>query len=151
MSTDIYGFIETRHPHAGEDWHEGEAWTVCMPLYPLYDDQDYESFGCLFGVRNQRGWPPVAAGRGLPADASEMVRADYENSALIDAAVHGCTWISWAELRDLDMTVAAPEHGPLTRLDVLGPGTEWEYVFGVMRALARRFGADGVRLVVWFD
>jgi hypothetical protein len=39
----------------------------------------------------------------------------------------------------------------LTRNDVLGPGTGWEHVFAVMRTLARRFGDDGVRLVVWFD
>ncbi|UBU15826.1 hypothetical protein [Nonomuraea gerenzanensis] len=178
-----------------------------MPLYPLYDDQDYDAFGCLFGVRNRLGWTPVAAGRGLPADASEQVRADHERLAHLDGAVRGCTWVSWAELRDLDMTVrpaargvlrirpdrdssihqhriddqwpeevvrsygvppmgdspvgapagrwrapgATLEYGPLTRLDVLGPGTGWEHVFEVMRALARRFGPDGVRLVVWFD
>ncbi|MEV0822869.1 hypothetical protein [Nonomuraea rubra] len=63
MSTDIYGFIETRHPHADEGWHEGEAWTVCMPLHPLYDDQDYESFGCLVGVRNRRGRPWITGRR----------------------------------------------------------------------------------------
>lgn len=40
---------------------------------------------------------------------------------------------------------------PLTRAAVLGPGTGWEHVFAVMRALAGRFGADGVRLVVYFD
>ncbi|MFG1805297.1 hypothetical protein [Streptomyces sp. NPDC049040] len=34
---------------------------------------------------------------------------------------------------------------------VLGAGTHWPYVFNVMRALADRFGADGVRLVVAFD
>ncbi|MEV4242581.1 hypothetical protein AB0J63_04135 [Streptosporangium canum] len=207
MGTDIYGFIETRHPRADEDWHEGDTWTLSIPLYPLYDDRDYESFGCLFGVRNWLGWPPIAAGRGLPADVSEPVRTGYANSARIDAAIHGCTWVSWAELRDLDMTgrpaargvlqiqsgqdssirryriddqwpdelvklyrmppvgtspVEAPagrweasgatlEYGPLTRLDVLGPGTGWEHIFGVMQALARRFGPDGVRLVVWFD
>ncbi|WP_449065643.1 hypothetical protein, partial [Planomonospora algeriensis] len=136
--------------------------------------------------------------------------ADYEDSVRVDAAVHGCTWLSWAELRDLDMSarpaargmlqvhsgpdslshmihsyriddrwpgevveqygipplgdspVGAPagrweaagatfEYGPVTRLHVLGSGTGWEYVFDVMRALAQRFGDDGVRLVVWFD
>ncbi|OPG11922.1 hypothetical protein [Microbispora sp. GKU 823] len=204
MGTDIYGFIEARHPCADEEW---DAWAVSMPLYPLYDGHDYESYGCLFGVRNRLGWTPVAAGRGLPADASEPVRSRYEEYVRIDAAIHGCTWVSWAELRDLDMTVrpaargvldvqsvhgwsisryrvddqwpddvveeygippwgASPveapmgrwevsgvtlEYRPMTRLDVLGPGTGWEHVFGVMQALARRFGLEGVRLVVWFD
>ncbi|GII54080.1 hypothetical protein Pth03_24690 [Planotetraspora thailandica] len=205
MGTDIYGVIEARHPLADEDWYEWEPWSVSMPLYPLYDGSDLDTFGCLFGVRNRLGWPPVAAGRGLPADVSEAVRTDYENDARIDAAIHGCTWVSWAELRELDMTVrpaargtlqvqrgglihqyrideqwpdevveqygtpplgASPvdapalrweaagatlEYVPVTRHDVLGPGTGWEHVFEVMRALAQRFGPDGVRLVVWFD
>ncbi|MFF3668813.1 hypothetical protein [Microtetraspora malaysiensis] len=205
MGTDIYGIIEARHPSAGEDWYEGEPWPVSMPLYPLYDGRDYAAFGCLFGVRNWLSWTPVAAGRGLPADVSEPIRADYANE--LDAALQGCTWVSWAELRELDMAVrpaargmlqirpgqnsgvyqyriddqwpdevveqygipplgASPvealagrwevagatlEYGPVTRLDVLGPGTGWEHVFEVMRALAHRFGPDGVRLVVWFD
>ncbi|MFE4418444.1 hypothetical protein [Streptomyces sp. NPDC056817] len=34
---------------------------------------------------------------------------------------------------------------------VLGPGTHWPHVFAVMKALAGRFGDDGVRLVVAFD
>ncbi|KAB8184590.1 MULTISPECIES: hypothetical protein [Microbispora] len=207
MGTDIYGFIEMRHPHADEDWYEGDAWSVSLPLYPLYGVNDYASLGCLFGIRNRLDWAPVAAGRGLPADVSGPVRTHYENCARLDAAIHGSTWVSWAELRDLDMTVrpaargvldvhseggysitryriddrwpdevverygmpplgtspvGAPagrweisgqtlEYGPVTRLDVLGPGTGWEHVFAVMRALAQRFGPEGVRLVVWFD
>ncbi len=210
VPTDIYGFIEVRHPSADEDWYEGEPWLTSMSLYPLYTDSDYAAFGCLFGVRDWLGWTPVSAGHGLPADVSEQVRADYEGCARSDAAVHGCTWVSWSQLRDLDMsarpaargmlavrsgptsmphtirryriddrwpdevveqygipplgvspTVASAgrwqvagatlEYGPVTRLHVLGPGTGWEHVFSVMRALAERFGDDGVRLVVWFD
>ena len=40
---------------------------------------------------------------------------------------------------------------PLTVGAVLGPETHWPHVFAVMKALAGRFGADGVRLVVAFD
>ena len=206
MPTDIYGFFEVRHPHADEDWYGRESWLCMMPLSPLYDGGDYTAFGCLFGVRNWLGWEPVAAGRGLPAEVSSPVRADYDAAVRMDAAIHGATWVSWAELRDLDMSVlpaacgvlrvheapglirqfrvvdkwpaevvgkygvppvgtspaeASPgrweeagvtfEYGPMTRQDVLGPGTGWEHVFAVMHALAQRFGDDGVRLVVWFD
>ncbi|NRQ34637.1 hypothetical protein HII36_22770 [Nonomuraea sp. NN258] len=144
MGTDIYGYLEARHPSADEDWFEWDAWSgACIPLYPLYDGRDYDAFTCLFGVRDRLGRPSVAAGRGLPADASQPVRADYESTARLDPAVHGCTWISWTELRDLDL--GRPEY------QSLGPGTGWEHVFAVMRALAGRFGPDGVRLVVWFD
>ncbi|MFE1314589.1 hypothetical protein [Streptomyces sp. NPDC058755] len=40
---------------------------------------------------------------------------------------------------------------PLTLGAVLGPETHWPHVFAVMKALAGRFGDDGVRLVVAFD
>jgi hypothetical protein len=40
---------------------------------------------------------------------------------------------------------------PLTAGAVLGPETHWQHVFAVMKALADRFGDDGVRLVVAFD
>ncbi len=40
---------------------------------------------------------------------------------------------------------------PLTAGAVLGPGTQWPHVFAVMKALAGRFGDDGVRLVAAFD
>lgn len=55
--------------------------------------------------------------------------------------MHGATWVSCAELDRAD----------LTGIDALGPGSEWEHVFAVLRALAGRFGGDGVRLVVYFD
>lgn len=40
---------------------------------------------------------------------------------------------------------------PLTVGAVLGSETHWPHVFAVMKALAGRFGDDGVRLVVAFD
>ncbi|MCZ7427727.1 hypothetical protein O7607_18475 [Micromonospora sp. WMMA1949] len=113
MPTDIYGFFEVRHPHADADWHGRESWLCMMPLSPLYDDGDYTAFGCLFGVRNWLGWEPVAAGRGLPAEVSSPVRADYDEAVRMDAAIHGATWVSWAELRDLDMSVPPAACGVL--------------------------------------
>ncbi|MGC0317068.1 hypothetical protein [Kitasatospora acidiphila] len=38
-----------------------------------------------------------------------------------------------------------------TAADAVGPGTGWEHVFAVMRALSARFGEHGVRLVAYFD
>jgi hypothetical protein len=215
VGTDIYGAIEVRDLRGGAALgdligatsHRESPWVHGMDLYPLYPGGDYSPLGCLFGIRNWNGWEPVAEGRGLPADVSEAVRKDYEHSAEIDAAIGDSTWVSWPELRDLDMTVTplargvlevnangsssyhcyrvedqwpaivVAEYGPppvgespvdatygswqhgtttftykrMTRNDVLGPGSGWEHVFAVMRALAHRFGEDGVRLVVWFD
>lgn len=202
MSTDIFGFIEVRDPVWDQDWFEWEPWSVACPLYPLLADSDYDAFACLFGIRNCAAWRPVAAARGLPVDASAQVREDFAKFA---HEVDGATWVTWSELRDLDMMVGpddAPgrliltERGlqtswrmrdrwpaeiverfgklpwgfvpgetfgvievddavlaykPLTRAEVLGPGSGWEHVFAVMGALAGRFGGDGVRLVVYFD
>jgi len=84
-----------------------------MDLYPLYRGGNYQPLGCLLGIRNWNGWEPVAHGRGLPADVSEVVREDDEHAAEIDRAIGGSTWISWPELRDLDMTVTASARGVL--------------------------------------
>ncbi|MGW3564496.1 hypothetical protein ACWDSL_11480 [Streptomyces sp. NPDC000941] len=39
----------------------------------------------------------------------------------------------------------------VTRGQAIGPGSGWEHVFAVMKALAGRFGLRGVRLVAYFD
>ncbi|XVU27379.1 hypothetical protein ACQPZJ_10170 [Actinoplanes sp. CA-054009] len=198
VGTDIHGAIEVRHVIAEDQ----ASWMHCMELYPLYQGFDDAALACLFGIRNAGGWDPVAAARGLPPDVSATVARDYHDAAEMDAAIGGSTWISWPELRDLDMTVTPSargilevretgfssylyywiddqwpadlitEYGPppmgasygswrlgtitftykkVTRNDVIGPGTGWEHVFAVMRALAQRFGDEGVRLVAWFD
>jgi hypothetical protein len=206
VSTDMYGAIEVYRLAPHDDPADVEPWMRAMDLYPLYRSNDYLAFGCLFGVRNWPGWEPVAARRGLPGDVSGSVCAEFEADARIDDAMGEQTWVSWAELKALDMTVTprcrgvlqtspagggcwyqrvddewpadivaeygvpplglnpaeAPygswhvggvrlEYRALTRLDAVGPGTGWEHVFAVMKALAGRFGDDGVRIVAWFD
>lgn len=207
VSTDIHGGIEFRHPGVGTDCYDGEPWVAAMDLWPLYDETDYAAFGCLFGVRNYAGFQPLAPDRGLPSDLSSGMRAELGPWAE-SGALHGASWVSWAELAAIDL-MAAPDqfigrltwrtkttpstgyrqlvsdpwpsevlstvgepprdtrdatsrvewttgeltcmYEPLTMGAVLGPETHWPHVFAVMRALAGRFGDDGVRLVVAFD
>jgi hypothetical protein len=101
VGTDIYGGIEFRHPLAGTEFYDGEPWIAAMDLWPLYDEIDYAAFGCLFGVRNDAGFRPLAAGRGLPPDLSGGLR---EHLAEPVAAGHmnGASWVGWAELSALD-------------------------------------------------
>ncbi|WP_285739612.1 hypothetical protein [Kitasatospora phosalacinea] len=107
MSTDMYGCIEVRDPNADDDWFEWEPWQRCMDLYPLYGGgRDYDAFALLFGVRNHQGWEPLAGHRGLPADVSAAMRADFEEAARLDAATHSPTWVSWAELARIDLTAS---------------------------------------------
>lgn len=108
MGTDIYGGIKYRHPAAGSDWYEGDAWLTAISLWPLYDQTDYAAFACLFGVRNYAGFTPLAAGRGLPAGLSAGLRAELERP--VAAGDMECaSWVSWAELAALDSSVT-PEH-----------------------------------------
>lgn len=51
----------------------------------------------------------------------------------------------------MDPPDATLESGPLTPPSVLGPGNGRDHAFGVMKALEQRFGATGVRLMVWFE
>ncbi|MEU9478554.1 hypothetical protein [Streptomyces sp. NPDC048191] len=207
MSTDIHGGIEFRHPGVGTDYYDGEPWVAAMDLWPLYDQTDYEAFGCLFGVRNYAGFQPLAPDRGLPVDLSSGMRSQL--GTWVEAGgLHSASWVSWEEIASMDLatvpdqfigqltwrtkslpstlhqqlvsaswppeTLAAvgvpPEnllgatepvdwttdevrctYEPLTVGAVLGPETHWPHVFAVMKALAGRFGEDGVRLVVAFD
>ncbi|MGW1725863.1 hypothetical protein ACWCQK_23355 [Streptomyces sp. NPDC002306] len=108
MSTDIHGGIEFRHPGVGTDFDDGEPWTAAMDLWPLYAEIDHAAFGCLFGVRNHAGFPPLAPGRGLPADLSSGMRSQL--APWVEAGdLHSPSWVSWAEVASLDPT-AAPDH-----------------------------------------
>jgi hypothetical protein len=105
-----------------------------MDLWPLYDQTDYAAFGCLFGVRNYAGFQPLAPDRGLPAVGV--------SPANLRSATERVEWTT-------DEVMCTYE--PMTVGAVLGPETHWPHVFAVMKALAGRFGDDGVRLVVAFD
>lgn len=62
--------------------------------------RDYAAFACLFGVRNVSGhWRPVAADRGLPADASEAARTEHSSRG---EAAFGATWLGWDEVLAID-------------------------------------------------
>ncbi|WP_143065890.1 hypothetical protein [Streptomyces sp. CC53] len=209
LGTDVYRWIEVRDPGGDEQGCAPTPWQRAVDLYPLHAGRDYAAFACLFGVRNDAGWEPLAPARGLPPDVSAEGAQTFAGLRHMDPAVHGATWLTWAERARADMDAApagsrgvllltdgrapatverhwvrevwprsvvhrlgafpvltSPAETPygawtvgsttltfrrFTRRDAVGPGTEWEHVWAVMRALAGRFGGDGVRLVVFFD
>jgi hypothetical protein len=150
MSTDVSGMIECR-PGArlwdGDD--EDALWMTAIDLFLLNTGNAYDALSCLFGVRNSFGFRPLAEGRGLPEDTSDGVRAAFSAYGG-PKAVHGTTWITWAELvaADWDETDNSGAH---SRRAVAGDTTHWGPVWEVMRTLGGLHGGGNVRLVVWFD
>ncbi len=102
MGTDIHGWVEVYSPFI-------EIWSGVINLGSLVSDRNYELFSWLFGVRRRPDihvrWElaPIAAERGLPADASVEARADYEaDIAAYPNECHGCTWITWSEIQSIN-------------------------------------------------
>jgi hypothetical protein len=110
MGTDISGFIECRAWKAPGN-SERAVWRAAIDLFVLNITRNYDAFGCLFGIRNFANFRPLAEGRGLPADASDVVRAELDGLSQWPEQAFGTTWISWAELAsvDWDERAAAPD------------------------------------------
>jgi hypothetical protein len=119
VGTDIYGVIEVRRRSGLPEEH---GWHPAIDLDLLYTGRDYDSFACLFGVRNFAGFRPVAAGRGLPADAAEKTRRsfdDFEDDGLWP------TWIGWDEIRRIDWDEPAERTDSRLHRYERGAGGEW--------------------------
>lgn len=99
------GFLEYWASQDGQD----AVWCGAHDLDSLNDVRNYDAFGCLFGVRNYANFRPLAAGRGLPLDASAALRAQFTQLTewYPEDGVHGATWITWAEVKSVDWDEAA--------------------------------------------
>ncbi|MFI0242962.1 hypothetical protein [Streptomyces sp. NPDC016845] len=149
MATEIDGVIECR-PGA-RLWGAGDedsVWHAAMELWLLNIGNAYDALACLFGMRNTYGFQPLAAERGLPADASETVAGQHAAGGL--DAVYGTTWITWAELLAADWQTTDLS-GKRSREQAAGDATHWAPAWSVMRTLSDLHGASNVRLIVWFS
>jgi len=88
MGCDIHSYAEQQ---------ENERW-VCLDV-EAFEDRWYGFFGWLANVRNYSAMTPIAAGRGIPDDASEKVAEHYASWG-VDA--HSESWVSLAELLAID-------------------------------------------------
>lgn len=102
MGTDIHGAIECR---PGLGLRAPHARVYALDLELACTTRNYDAFGCLFGVMNFAGFDPVAAGRGLPADAAAHTR---DKAAGMLPPFFGMTWIGWDEIEALEWDHAAP-------------------------------------------
>ncbi len=98
MGVDIRGFVECR---AWPDVWDSR-WQAAIDLCLLYSARNYDAFGCLFGVQNYANFRPIAPDRGLPAEVSDSVRAQFERQSQLPDQTFGSTWITWAEVQAID-------------------------------------------------
>ena len=158
MGCDIHGRVEILYSFSLDEWFS-------VIDAGLLLDRNYDAFGLLFGVRNRNGFPPIAANRGLPEDASEEVKRDGTPGADADEdswiLYHSASWLTLEEIQAVDWDEAILEAE--TEMDEAGAntvksrtrrsllGASFEMVFELMEVLGKNLGPASVRLVVWFD
>lgn len=143
MGTDIIGWVEVQTP-------ELALWFAIVQIRWLVD-RNYALFGCLFGYTEECEVDPLAPHRGIPDSISRDVRR------ALDRVTPGATWVTWSELAgvvspdEADAPVGQTNNTSLRQAISESITSGWITLFQFMRILAERFGADHVRLVVWFD
>jgi hypothetical protein len=137
MGIDTSGWVE------GWDSYN-ERWFPIVKIHELVGRRPeirISLFGSYnFGVLNEDDEPPpVAAGRGLPPDASRDVVIDSEIEES-HSSNFSHTRILWSEIAQTTWGQAEGER--------LWNG--WQALFDIMARLAQDYGAEHVRLVAWF-
>jgi hypothetical protein len=99
MGTDILGWVELR---------KDQRWMRAVDIRPFVV-RDSDAFGCLFGVNNRTSFSPIAERRGLPADASRLVREVWDKVSK-DPVVHASSWVSLEEIERIDWDEESPAH-----------------------------------------
>jgi hypothetical protein len=90
MSTSIRGWIEIYLPTISE-------WAAITDI-SLLVEQSYNAYGCLFGVRNHSDFVPIAAERGVPSDASDVVKKETANLEYYNSQ----SWIRYSEIEAIN-------------------------------------------------
>lgn len=118
-------FTEVRDTHNGkkvwrncdnfrlnEYYEEGnEDGETKYKVQPIYHDRDYELFSVLAGVRKYNDKNvPISLPRGLPRDASDVVKAESMNWG-VDG--HSHSYLSYAEIEDYKKDVGQVVHSGL--------------------------------------
>lgn len=164
MSTYIYGSVEVKQGNSGiSDW---------VTIMDIDISSDYNLFACLFGIRNYANFKPLFPSRGYPPDCSDTIIKEYggeEFSSLDDFLTrcydslhgyalgfsYGLTWCSYKELQDIDLDEKSEKTcirtgKYITRREALD-NFEFQELIQKMSDLAKRYGEEGVRMVVYFD
>lgn len=152
MGCDIHIYAEKKY---GDEF-------VAIPNFEPFGDRSYGVFAFLACVRNYSGVEPIAEARGLPADASNDVRTEYQQW---EGNAHTPSWLLVSELAsfDYDATIEDRRYTQQIGPNVYDGGATCEPGRGKIMTwrefLGGRFfsnleslkalGAD--RVVFWFD
>ncbi|MEU0271975.1 hypothetical protein [Streptomyces sp. NPDC006307] len=121
MGTDIHGFIECHRDYRN---HEADSfWHATIDVDHLKVPRNYDAFGCLFGVRDNGQFRPVAPVRGLPADASNRVREGQETTAGRSAS-----WVGWSEIKRVDWDEESAWHDAYVHEYSRDPRGGWQFL-----------------------
>lgn len=114
MGCDIHGYVEVDKRHREDDcW-----WKPAGNLF-AFVGRSYDSFGCLFGVRNYSQFDPVAVNRGIPENASRTVTEEHESWG---ADAHSASYLTFEEIQEIDWSECAL--APDTRYSILDEDKE---------------------------
>ncbi|WP_431676468.1 hypothetical protein [Kitasatospora sp. KL5] len=99
MGVDIGGVIECRL-WGDERWARDSPWRVVLTLDELRHGRgDRLSWDCLFGYPSTEDLVPLFDQRGLPDDATPLLRAAADEP---DPVEHSHSYATWAELAAVD-------------------------------------------------
>jgi hypothetical protein len=142
MGTDIHGYVEA--------YDRGLGWRAVFDIGPLAF-RDYETFGLLFGVR-RTNYQPIAAHRGLPADASREARQSYHYFAQFPD-VHSASWILWKEIAAIDWEAQARHLEEQGSRHAEWASLQWQYFFkrlkDFIKAEEKRPRKRGITAIDW--
>ena len=97
MGCDIHGMVEA----VPQDPDRHYIRYLC-PIAGVVS-RSYDSFGCLFGVRNSVGFNPLFDGRGLPDEFSITGKDRVEDSGDVGSIIfHHPTYFTYSELSEVD-------------------------------------------------
>jgi hypothetical protein len=160
MGVDIHGWVEVRLDPAEDQARQPLANWVAVLLVGSLLDRNADMFASLFGLSNVSRFRPLAPDRGFPSDPSLVLAENIEQLGpwLARGEVGHPSWLTWAEINEIDWTETAQTNEPVglssvahvaARRDALSE--PWELLFDLMRRLSQDYGGDNVRLVVWFS
>lgn len=146
MACDIHSYVEYRDKTTSQ-WKMVRIYVPYrweperLDLVEPYNGRNYDLFAMLAGVRGCS--TPIAQPRGIPQDASDGVRREYES---VEDWVHTPSWLTLAELRVASKDKKTYDKDERSYLKALINGIDF-----MLDASCRWADDIDVRTIFWFD